>query len=116
MLLISRDTELTIFAELISEVVTVENENESLSLVLDNKFTDNHQISLIVEDSKRQHAIFVTESYHRNNNELANYLIDSVTLLKIVLSADNKLNYKQIKIALPEQRVNTKVICSLSEN
>ncbi len=102
-MLISRDTELKFFAELTPEDVNVKSEDESLSLVLDNKFTDNHQISLIVEDSKRQHAIFVTESYHKNNNEPNNYLIDSVTLLKIVLSADNKLNYKQIKITLPDQ-------------
>jgi hypothetical protein len=116
MLLVSRDTELKMFAELVHDDLTVENKEESLSFVLDEEFTDNHQISLVVADSQRKHAIFVTESYIKGNKYNRNPLIDYVTLLKIVLGADKKLSYKQMSIPLPEQQVRVKVICSLSEN
>jgi hypothetical protein len=92
MLLVSRETKLKMFAELVQDDMTVKNEEQSLSFVLDDEFTDNHQISLVNEDSQRKHAIFVTESYRLNNTENHNYLIDSVTLLKIVLGADKKLS------------------------
>ena len=106
MLLVSRESELKMFAELVSVDDAIDSEESTLSFALDKKFTDNHQINLVVEDKQRQHAIFVTESFHRNCNEPDNYLIDSVTLMKIVLGADDKLSYKQMTIVLPEQQVN----------
>ena len=98
------------FAELVSVDAAIDDEENTLSFALDKKFTDNHQINLVVENKQRQHAIFVTESFHVNN-ESDNYLIDSVTLMKIVLGADEKLSYKQLTITLPEKQVNTLVIC-----
>ena len=106
MLLVSRESELKMFAELVSVDAAIDSEENTLSFALDKKFTDNHQINLVVEDMQRQHAIFVTESFHVNNNLNDNYLIDSVTLMKIVLGADDKLSYKQMTIVLPEQQVN----------
>ena len=94
------------FAELVSVDAAIDDEENTLSFALDKKFTDSHQINLIVEDKQRQHAIFVTESFSVNNTEDNNYLIDSVTLMKIVLGADDKLSYKQMTIVLPEQQVN----------
>ena len=93
------------FAELVSVDDAIDSEENTLSFALDKKFTDNHQINLVVEDKQRQHAIFVTESFNVNKlND--NYLIDSVTLMKIVLGGDDKLSYKQMTIVLPEQQVN----------
>ena len=106
MLLVSRESELKMFAELVSVDAAIDSEENTLSFALDKKFTDNHHINLVVEDKQRQHAIFVTESFHVNNNETDNYLIDSLTLMKIVLGADDKLSYKQMTIVLPEQQVN----------
>ena len=105
MLLISRESELKMFAELVSVDDAIDSEENTLSFALDKKFTDNHHINLVVEDKQRQHAIFVTESFY-GNNEPDNYLIDSVTLMKIILGADDKLSYKQMTIVLPEQQVN----------
>ena len=62
MLLVSRESELKMFAELVSIDTDLETEENILSFALDNKFTDDHQINLVVEDKQRQHAIFVTES------------------------------------------------------
>ena len=106
MLLVSRESELKMFAELVSVDDAIDSEENTLSFALDKKFTDNHQINLVVEDKQRQHAIFVTESFNRNCNEPENFLIDSVTLMKIVLGGDDKLSYKQMTIVLPEQQVN----------
>jgi hypothetical protein len=106
MLLVSRESELKMFAELVSVDDAIDSEENTLSFALDKKFTDNHQINLVVEDKQRQHAIFVTESFYVNNNFNDNNLIDSVTLMKIVLGADDKLSYKQMTIVLPEQQVN----------
>jgi len=106
MLLVSRESELKMFAELVSVDAAIDSEENTLSFALDKKFTDNHQINLVFEDKQRQHAIFVTESFSVNNTEDNNYLIDSVTLMKIVLGADDKLSYKQMTIVLPEQQVN----------
>ena len=77
-----------------------------MSFALENNFTDNHQINLVVEDKQRQHAVFVTESLHANKNYTNNSLIDTVTLTKIVLGADEKLSFKEVTIALPEKQVN----------
>ena len=91
MLLVSRESELKMFAELVSVDAAIDSEENTLNFALDKKFTDNHQINLVVEDKQRQHAIFVTESFHVNKlND--NYLIDSVTLMKMVLGADDKLS------------------------
>ena len=35
--------------------------------------------------------------------------------MKIVLSADQKLSYKTVSIALPQKQVNVKVVSTLSE-
>ena len=103
------------FAELVSTDLTSEIKEKPLSFALDTEFTDNHQITLVIEDKQRQYAIFVTESYYRTINEPENVLIESITLLQIVLGADNKLSYKQVTIDLPEKQVNAKVICTQSE-
>ena len=52
MLLVSRESELKLFTELASIDKTHEVKEKSLSFVLDDKFTDNHQINLVVEDKK----------------------------------------------------------------
>ena len=100
------------FAELVPIDLTFDSKEKKMGFALDNQFTDKHQINLVVEDKQRQHAIFVTESLHTNNNASVNNPIDSVTLLKIVLGADDKLSYQQMTIALPEKQVNTKVVCT----
>ena len=105
MLLVSRESELKMFAELVSVDAAIDSEENTLNFALDKKFTDNHQINVVVEDKQRQHAIFVTECFY-GNIEPVNYLIDSVTLMKIVLGADDKLSFKQMTIVLPEQQVN----------
>ena len=99
------------FTEVVRIDTALESYENTLSFALTSKFTDNHQINLVVEDKQKQHAIFVTESMRENNNSNENYLIDSVTLMKIVLGADEKLSYKQLTITLPEKQVNTLVIC-----
>ena len=63
-----------------------------MSFTLDNLFTDKHQINLVVEDKQRQHAIFVTQSLHKNIGSVNNP-IDHVTLMKIVLGSDEKFSY-----------------------
>ena len=78
------------FAELFSINRTLKNEEKTLSFALENKFT-NHQIKLVCVDKQRQLAIFVTES-HYVNNCLFNNLIDSVTVLKMVVGAGDNLS------------------------
>ena len=60
-----------------------------MSFDLNENFTDNYQIKLMVEDKQKNYAIFVTESYHVNHNSSNDNLIDSVTFMKIVLGADD---------------------------
>ena len=66
--------------------------NVNLSFDLDDEFTDDYQINLVVEDKQRQHAVFVTESLHGNNSRNIS-TIDSVTLMKMVLGANDKLSF-----------------------
>jgi|LakMenE18May11ns_1017448.scaffolds.fasta_scaffold7137359_1 hypothetical protein len=60
MLLVSRESELQMFAEIVSLNLTLESKEQPISFYLENKFTDKHQINLVVEDKQRQYAIFVT--------------------------------------------------------
>jgi negative regulator of genetic competence, sporulation and motility len=73
-----------------------------LNFDLENKFTDDHMIKLVVEDSQEKLAIFVTESWHNCNNSSENRLIDSLTVLKMVMDAEGNLSSKQVTITLPE--------------
>ena len=93
MLLVSRESELQMFAELVPIDFTLESKGTPMSFDLDDKFTDNHQINLVVEDKQRQHAIFATQSFHVNKNSSIKSLIDSVTLMKMVIGADEKLDF-----------------------
>ena len=105
------------FAELVPIDLTFQSKEKTISFAFDSQFTDKHQINLVVEDKQRHHVVFVTQSFEAASNQASpnatdNNLIDSVTLMKINLGADEKLNYKQMTIALPEKQVNAKVICS----
>ena len=102
------------FAELAPIDTTLEIKQTSLSIVLENKFTHNHQVNLVVEDKQKQHAIFVTQSYNFTTIT-ENRPINSVSLVKIVLGSDDNLSYKQMTFALPRKQVNTKVIWTSSE-
>ena len=59
MLLLSRESELKMSAELVPDVKTQSKDN---SFDLKEKFTSNHQINLVFEDKHKQQAIFVTQS------------------------------------------------------
>ena len=60
MLLLSRESELKMSAELVPDVSTQSKDN---SFVLKEEFTKDHQIDLVVEDKHKQLAIFVIQSY-----------------------------------------------------
>ena len=79
------------FAELVPINGTLKSEEKTLSFALDNNFTSSHQIKLVCVDKKRQLAIFVTESYHEVNCQI-DQLIDSVTVLKMVVGAGDNLS------------------------
>ena len=50
-------------------------------------FTNNHQIDFVLEDKQKKKAIFVTQSFHDNdNNYSGNSSIDSVTVLKLTMN------------------------------
>ena len=101
------------FAKLVPDESTQSRDN---SFTLDKKFTNAHQIDLVLQDKHNQHAVFVTQSIKSSYNTTNNQLIDSVTLLKLTLAADDKLIQNQVNIALPEKQVNANVICTLSAN
>ena len=101
------------FAELVPDESTQSKDN---SFTLDEKFTNAHHIDLVLQNKHKQHAVFVTQSFRAHSNITDNQLIDSVTLLKLVLAADDKLIQNQVTIALPEKQVNANVICTLSAN
>ena len=90
-LLLSQESELKMSAELVIIDRTLQIKDQ-LSFALVKKFTANHQIDLVVVDSQQQQAIFVTHSYATDNNTYDNSLIDSMTFLKVVLGADDKLS------------------------
>ena len=52
-------------AELVPDEST-QSQNNSFTLQV--KFSDRHQINLVVEDKQKQQAIFVTQSYQNNNS------------------------------------------------
>ena len=87
MLLLSRVSPLKMSADLVPDESTQSKDN---SFALLQEFTNAHQINLVLEDTHKQQAIFVTQS-NGKTNETDNELIDSVTLLKLVLGADGKL-------------------------
>jgi hypothetical protein len=72
MLLLSQKSELEMFAELVPINIELPNSEKTLNFVLENKFTDDHMIKLVVEDSQEKLAIFVTESWHNCNNSSEN--------------------------------------------
>ena len=87
MLLLSRVSPLKMSADLVPDESTQSKDN---SFALLQEFTNAHQINLVLEDKHKQQAIFVTQSY-QDTNGTDDKLIDSVTLLKLVLGADGKL-------------------------
>ena len=87
MLLLSRVSPLKMSADLVPDESTQSKDN---SFALLQEFTNAHQINLVLEDTHKQQAIFVTQSA-QNTNRTDDSLIDSVTLLKLVLGADGKL-------------------------
>ena len=87
MLLLSRVSPLKMSADLVPDENTQSKDN---SFALLQEFTNAHQIDLVLEDTHKQQAIFATQS-NGTTNETDNELIDSVTLLKLVLGADGKL-------------------------
>ena len=112
MLLLSRESELKMSAELVPDSTTKNKDN---SFALKEKFTENHQINLVVEDTYKQQAIFVLQSLSRVFSMTENSLIDSLIVLKLVLVSADKLLWEQMNIALPERQVNAKVFYLLSE-
>ena len=88
MLLLSRVSPLKMSADLVPDESTQSKDN---SFALLQEFTNAHQINLVLEDKHKQQAIFVTQSVVIGNNYSDDSLIDSVTLLKLVLGADGKL-------------------------
>ena len=64
--------------------------NKDNSFALQEEFTNAHKINLLFEDKHKQQAIFVTQS-NAKTNDSDNQLIDSVTVLKLVVAADGKL-------------------------
>ena len=88
MLLLSRVSPLKMSADLVPDESTQSKDN---SFALLQEFTYAHQINLVLEDKEKQQAIFVRQSFQAHTNEANNQLIDSVTLLKLVLGADGKL-------------------------
>ena len=112
MLLLCRESELKMSAELVPDSTTKNKDN---SFALKEKFTENHQINLVVEDTYKQQAIFVLQSLSRVFSATENSLIDSLIVLKLVLVENDKLLWEQMNIALPERQVNAKVFYLLSE-
>ncbi len=52
-----------------AELVPDQNtQTENKVFALDAKFTNNHQINLVVADNEKHKAIFVTQSYHFSYN------------------------------------------------
>ena len=105
MLLLSVEEEKMMSAEIYSEEKT-----QSYNFILQNQFTNDHQINLVVEDKHKQHAIFVTQSIQANVNAEENKTIDSVTLLKIFLNESGFLEMQQVAINLPV-KANVKMFC-----
>ena len=57
-------------------------------------FTSHHMIKLVHEDKHKKQAIFVTQSMHSSRGNAVFFgdsLIDSVTVLKLVVGGDNNL-------------------------
>ena len=66
MLLLSRELEspLKMSAELVPFDRTLQSKEKPFSFDLVEKFTNYHQINLVVEDKQKQRAIFITQSRH----------------------------------------------------
>ena len=79
-------------AELVSidRSLLTEEEN-SLKFELLKDFTDNHQIDLLSVDKQKGEAVFYTQSFRAGINYSDNYLIDTVSLIKIRIDSDGKL-------------------------
>ena len=115
MLLLSVKSPEKMFAEIVPIERTLQSKENTHSFDLQSQFTNYHQITLVVQDKHRQHAIFLTESWHITN-ETRNMLIDSVTLVKMDTGTQEQLSNKQLNIVLPVKQVNVKVIFIVSEN
>ena len=113
MVLLSLESRFKMYAELFQDEST---QNDGNSFALQEEFTSNHMIKMVLEDKDKQQAIFVTQSVRSSSIETNNYLIDTVTFLKLVIAADGKLKQQQITIIPSLEQANTIVICSPSNN
>ena len=104
MWLLSKKSEIEMFAEVVYIDMT-QSKDKYLSFTLENPIKTSFIVGC--EDRKRQLAVFFTYEYEDN--------VSGVTLLKMVVDADDKLSQKHVTIALPEKQVNVNVFCIYSD-
>ena len=88
-LLLSKESELKMVAELIPLDRTQECPENKLDFDLQQPFSGNHQIKLMFADQKKGHAYFFSQSYHDPSNSCEDevFLIDCVHFLKFAVDA-----------------------------
>ena len=88
-LLLNKESELKMVAELIPLDRTQECAENKLNFDLQQTLSNNHQIKLMFADQKKGHAYFFSQSYHnaRNNQDDDVFLIDCVHFLKFAVDA-----------------------------
>ena len=88
MLLLSKESELKMVAELIPLDRTQECPENKLNFDLQQTLSSKHQIKLMFADQKKGHAYFFSQSYHDpSNNQDEVFLIDCVHFLKFAVDA-----------------------------
>ena len=87
-----------VYADLVDIDRSLQSKTKTLSSIKLKGFTNYHMIKLVHEDKKNKKnktAIFVTQTRHSlldiNREFRAGSLIDSVTVLKLVLDENDKL-------------------------
>ena len=68
-------------------------------------------MKLIFADTSKGHAFFFTQSKHVTTGS-DNRFLDYVHLIKITVEKEGKISAEHMDVPLPEQQVNTKVICT----
>ena len=87
-LLLSKESELKMVAELIPLDRTQECPENKLNFDLQQTLSSKHQIKLMFADQKKGHAYFFSQSYHDpSNNQDEVFLIDCVHFLKFAVDA-----------------------------
>ena len=88
MLLLSKESELKMVAELIPLDRTQQSPENKLDFDLQQPFSGSHQINLMFADQKKGHAYFFSQSYHDPwNIGSEENLIDCVHFLKFTVDA-----------------------------